>query len=275
MNNSLNCEACNSAKVRFEGALDSNRVHNPSNPYPFGRSNILVAYNKCADCGFLFSRDWVAKDSIFWNEKIYNEEYKKIVDPDWTKNRAIQVAPLFVRLLRILKDNFYPSVMDYGSGSGMLASLLRQSGVSEVVTYDAYTDDRQLPEGGDYDVIIAVEVFEHEISPQSLIFNFSRLLSDNGVIFFTTKTFKSPKIEYSYVAPRNGHVSIYSPKALKELGEQGSFYYQRIAGGLLHLYSREKLGCYKLIRINFVVVLEKAFWLLKRLSNKIFGIGHE
>ena len=274
MKNSLKCETCKSTNVSFEGAIDFNRVYNPSNPYPLGESTTLVTYNKCADCKFLFSRDWITNDTSFWNEKIYNEEYKQIVDPDWTKNRSIQVAPLFVRLLGIFKDNFNLSVMDYGSGSGKLADLLRQRGVSEVITYDAYTDDCQLPEAGCCNVIIAVEVFEHEISPQLLISNFNRLLSDDGVILFTTKAFKNPKIEYSYVAPRNGHVSIYSPKALKELGVQCGFCYQRVAGGLLHLYSRENLGCYKLISINFIVAYEKALWLIRRLSKKVFGISH-
>lgn len=275
MKDELSCEICCSKRISFEGVIDSNRVNNPANPYPFGQSNISISYNKCEDCKFLFSRDWASNSASFFEEKIYNADYKNIVDPDWTENRALQIAPLFGRLLNILKKTVKSSVLDYGGGNGLLALLLRENGYSSAVSYDPYTKDNQPPEETEYNVIIAVEVFEHEIFPQRLIKNLDHLLSNDGFIFFTTKTFRNPTLKDSYVAPRNGHISIFSQKALCELGSQRGFYYQPLAGGLLHCYSRKKLSFSDLISLNSAVAYEKASLVVGRLVNRFFGVRHE
>lgn len=67
----------------------------------------------------------------------------------------------------------------------------------------------------------------------------------------------------------------FSQKALSELGSQRGFYYQPLAGGLLHSYSRKKLSFSDLVSLNSAVAYEKASFVVGRLVNRFFGVRHE
>jgi len=108
--------------------------------------------------------------------------------------------------------------VDYGSGGGPMSRVLRERGI-DAVSWDP-VDNEALPEGKTFDVVTCFEVFEHAASTQSTTREILGLLAPDGVVVFSALTadhLPYHDVGYWYIAPRNGHITIYSRKALKTL----------------------------------------------------------
>ncbi|MFM2153777.1 MAG: hypothetical protein RL199_2212 [Pseudomonadota bacterium] len=111
------------------------------------------------------------------------------------------------------------SILDYGSGNGLTASLLRQAGYRLVETFDPYHGNASPPDGK-FDVVLSIEVVEHSTRPNEIFAELARHCRPKGVILFSTKDFSTVRghwLDDGYVAPRNGHVSLYSDKTLEKI----------------------------------------------------------
>lgn len=115
-------------------------------------------------------------------------------------------------------------ILDFGCGHGMLIVDLKKSGYLNVDGYDAYNENFDtLPKRNSYHVITAIEVFEHLSPPFYEIDVIWRALLPGGAIMIETsfidvaKEDKIPLEDFFYIAPQNGHSTIYSHHGLDVL----------------------------------------------------------
>src|SRR5262249_24894106 len=156
-----------------------------------------------------FFDSWTAED---FAKFVYNEDYIK-VDAEYAGIRAERDAAAMASRLSGLENL---RILDYGSGAGLFAEQLRNRGLHNVVSYDPFSNPgRPL---GQYDLITCFEVLEHAAAPLATISDIASFLHPTGCAIFSTGI-QPPDINVTragwwYVAPRNGHASIYTLAAL-------------------------------------------------------------
>lgn len=202
-------------------------------------AGIPVYYAMCRACGFCWCpelHDWpLAK----FEECIYNDDYV-LVDPDYLEARPKANAGMLRLMFPAM--TFSARHLDYGGGNGLLSKLLRESGWNSR-SYDPFADKAvQLEELGKFDLITAFEVFEHVPDVRRLLADLKSLLSDNGLILFSTllsdgNIHPNQRISWWYAAPRNGHISLFSRGALSRLAGNGGFKFGSFSA-VFHAYFR-------------------------------------
>lgn len=211
------CKICQSAAPLL-GVVDFNRHGVEDRIGRFPPSNIPIHYWRCAACGFTFTNafdDWSPEQ---FRARIYNTDYVK-VDPDYLEIRPSGNAESIVRRFGLHRAEL--ACLDYGGGNGRFAESLRNAGFKAALTYDEHGVHRGELPAGSFDLVTCFEVFEHITDPERLVANLARLIDDKGLIYFST-LLQPPDIEHLgiswwYIAPRNGHISMYSRCALEIL----------------------------------------------------------
>jgi SAM-dependent methyltransferase len=134
----------------------------------------------CNVCGLIFSDCFLSVEAV---EKHYKNQHTNPFD--WKKEAEVFVVWLknfggSVPLLSI-------SILDYGSGSGLLAEALKKIGF-KVDCYEPMLHGEFNPESYSeaYDVIILNEVVEHLEDINKTLDIVYNVLSDNGVVFIKT-----------------------------------------------------------------------------------------
>jgi len=178
-----------------------------------------IYYRRCTACGFLFTDqfdDWSPEAFLKY---VYNNDYA-VVDPDYLAARPTNNAKAIGQAFQASRASL--SILDYGGGSGLFASLLQEQGF-KAGTYDPFSTFSARPQGP-FDLITCFEVMEHLPFPDRIVSDMSQLLADEGVIFFSTLTqpsnFAEIGLRWWYIGPRNGHISVYSQRALNLLFEK-------------------------------------------------------
>jgi hypothetical protein len=205
------CKICQ-GEPEIQGYVDSGRSCETRNGTYLPLTGTPVKYLRCTDCGFLFTThfdDWTFAD---FRREIYNEDYPK-ADPGWTDGiRAREGA----KITAIVMGQYgYINTLDYGGGKRQLTRALRKQGI-DAVGCDPVLDDHE-HWGGIYDLVTAFEVAEHTPTPRSTISQALTFVAPDGRFLFTTcvcDQIPRQETDWWYIAPRNGHVSIYSSKAL-------------------------------------------------------------
>lgn len=210
------CKICGSESYFFD-VVDFNKSCNQPEVYPFDASGVPVSYFRCSVCRFLFTQffdDWTPQEFARF---VYNEDYIK-VDGEYAGIRPEREADAMSRRLAGLK---HLRILDYGSGSGVFADRLRTHGFENVTSYDPFSSPAR--PSGQFDVITCFEVLEHTPAPQATLVDIASLVDPSGCVIFSTAiqppTIGEIRANWWYVAPRNGHVSIYSLNALARLGQ--------------------------------------------------------
>ena len=189
-----------------------------------------MPYWKCPNCGFIFTNytdQWSAED---FQRQIYNADYIKVDPPiPGRQNVPLRETPSYHKG-KLIASMFQGSqkdihILDYGAGGnpGPTGFALIEDGFN-VRSYEPHrakgTDADQLPEGK-YHLIIAVEVFEHCNDLKDLTTFMDKHLCDDGLIWIQTLLHPHPApndiLNSWYIAPRNGHVSIFTFAALTAL----------------------------------------------------------
>ena len=137
----VSCKICGSDAYFFD-VVDFNKSCSQSDIYPFEVSGIPVWYFRCRICGFLFTQffdDWTPQDFARF---VYNKDYIK-VDGDYAGARPERCAAAVAR--RLVRFP-YLRILDFGSGSGLLANHLRSHGFAHVSSYDPFSSPSR-PEG--------------------------------------------------------------------------------------------------------------------------------
>lgn len=165
---------------------------------------------------------------MHWTEgdlrtRIYNDEYIK-ADPDYVEKRPNDYAATLPKVFPWVGSGLRH--LDFGGGDGRMSRILCESGWDSQV-YDLFGGDGRLatPPTGVFELITAIEVFEHSQDPSQMLRRLASLLAPDGIIFFSTCVSDSEKLatnglKWWYAAPRNGHISLYTRDSLKILGRR-------------------------------------------------------
>jgi SAM-dependent methyltransferase len=143
-----------------------------------------VYYQRCPNCGHIEAPQFRRWSAERFISEIYNAEYISL-DPDFQRRRPLSNAEFLHRT-------------------------------------DPFVDNAPLNRELYFDLVTAFEVFEHVPDPNQLMRSIVELMSERGVLIFSTllsdaHVVPGERLTWWYAAPRNGHVSLYSRKSLSHL----------------------------------------------------------
>lgn len=179
---------------------------------PLSPSGDKVVYERCAGCGFLFTRLMDAWSPGEISARVYNADFP-VLDGGYNGQRAGAMAnALCVALGPEFKN---VKMLDYGSGKGLCAMLVNaQSG--SMRSYDPFAGAFR-PDSL-FQLIVAQEVVEHCINPREAAADMLSLLQPGGILLLTTDLLpETYGPDWWYICPRVGHVSLHTFSSLSKL----------------------------------------------------------
>lgn len=217
------CKICNSP-APFFGAVDFNRTCRVAHAARLPLYGFAIYYRRCQTCGFLFTDyfdDW-GHDSF--RRHIYNDDYAAI-DPDYDVVRPAANAKIIEQMFRARKHDL--DVLDFGGGNGLFAEQLRALGFRRCDSYDPFTPGIDVAPARKYGLVTSFETLEHTPDPVGCVRAIADALADNGCVVFSTlvqpQDFEKRGLDWWYVGPRNGHISLQSSRSLATLWENQGF----------------------------------------------------
>lgn len=237
------CPVCKGAPEWFD-VVDFNKHGSESRGVRLPLSGHAVYYARCPACGFCFAPElhkWSPQDMA---QRIYNDGYLA-VDPDYVEARprsnAGQMQGYFPQLA-----NGRVRHLDYGSGSGRMAELLRAAGWQSAAC-DPFVPGTAVPAAGEkFGLITAFEVFEHVADLQALTDFLRQHLAEDGLLVISTLLSDGAiqpgrRLDWWYACPRNGHISLFSEKSLMMVLEKcGMSGFARLGGPALFVACRRQ-----------------------------------
>jgi len=217
------CKICASDAPLF-GAVDFNRNCEIPGGVRLHPSGISVPYRRCQACGFLFTDAFDGWSDADFKTHIYNAGYLA-VDPDYSDSRPRANAEAVRQLFGAHKATM--RVLDFGGGNDVLCSQLRDAGFQAAVTYDPFVAEFAQPPEGRFDLVTCFETLEHMPDPVAGIGAIIARLAEPGLVLFSTllqpPDFDKLGLNWWYVGPRNGHISMFSRDALIRAWRQHGF----------------------------------------------------
>jgi 2-polyprenyl-6-hydroxyphenyl methylase/3-demethylubiquinone-9 3-methyltransferase len=179
-----------------------------------------VHYHRCPSCGLVFSPSFDQFSLQEWKTHIYNDEYLAI-DPDYTGKRGELMAQTVAARFSHAPGM---AVIDYGCGMGIFGARLAALNWPNVTSFDPYVPEFSRRPAAGADLVVACEVLEHAHNPMATFADMASLRTDRGLIM-ATLLIPPPEetasiLDWWYVAPRNGHVTIHSRKSLLVMADQ-------------------------------------------------------
>ena len=241
------CKCCG-GKATPWGVADFNRSANGAGcagvPWQqWDLSGIPVHYHRCHACGAIFTTAFDGFSRTDFSQYIYNEGYAR-VDPDYQQARPQANAQFISNLLGANRDI---PLLDYGGGNGYLARCLRQAGFTDAHTYDPFVPEYASKPSRRFQCLFAFEVVEHSNHPWETFEEMASLLDEEGLIVFST-VLQPPDIDQQrmnwwYIAPRNGHVTLYTGAALHTIAQRLGFSCCS-RDGMIHAMFRERVPAF-------------------------------
>lgn len=238
-NGGVPCKICDSHATPFD-LVDFNKTGHHSK-YPYGVAGIPVRYDRCDNCGFIFTGFFDSFTADQWSEYVYNDEYYIGVDPEYAEIRPQYNARWFSTLLAGRKGSLLG--LDYGGGNGRTVELMRTMGWA-YDCWDPFGHTDMAPENaGRYNFCSSMEVFEHTPDPVGSLRSLVEKCSpDKLMIMIGTGAHDGivtdeTRLNWWYAAPRNGHISLYSKKSLEMLAAKFGLDYVSLSMGT-HLMVR-------------------------------------
>jgi hypothetical protein len=232
----LPCKIC-AHTSQFFGDCDFNRISSQTKK-TFGQPTSAgkVNYFRCSNCGFIFTNFFDAWTTQQFAEHIYNDDYLSI-DTEYAEIRPTINAEVIGSLLGQHKDKI--TLLDYGGGNGRFAEILRQAGF-QASTYDKFSEFSDRPTKT-FNFLTCFEVMEHTCFPREGVQDLASLIDAKGTLIFSTllqpDNIQDLGIDWWYIGPRNGHVSLFSKKSLQLLFELHGFSYNSVTD-ILHMATR-------------------------------------
>ena len=218
----LPCKICGSASTLY-GVVDFNKSCEEPNGLPLPLSGVPVYYRRCPNCEFVFTDAFDEWSDEQFKAHIYNEGYQA-VDPEYQTVRPQANARTVKQLWGPYKER--TRILDYGGGNDAFCALLRADGFPVAVTYDPMVPAHARRPEGKFDLVTCFETLEHLPDPIGGIALLLECAAEPGLVQISTYAqpadFGNQGVNWWYVAPRNGHVSIFSRKALAlAIGRRG------------------------------------------------------
>jgi 2-polyprenyl-6-hydroxyphenyl methylase/3-demethylubiquinone-9 3-methyltransferase len=217
------CKCCTTTAT-YLGALDFNKtaLDRSLGRRVFPVSAETVPYYYCPYCGFVFTDYCDRWTEAQFRTRIYNDEYEK-ADAD-TKAAQGVAATTSYRNGKTLAGIFEGAqhqirVLDFGAGGnpGRAGQAMIDAGF-DVTSYEPYFPGGETALSGTYDLIYAIEVVEHAHDPFAMAQLIAGHLAEHGLLYISTVLHTAPTspaaLDSWYIAPRNGHISIYTLAAL-------------------------------------------------------------
>ncbi|MES2974749.1 MAG: class I SAM-dependent methyltransferase [Pseudomonadota bacterium] len=237
------CPVCGAAAGWFD-VVDFNKHGSEARGVRLPLSGQAVYYARCGACGFCFAPELHRWSALDMSQRIYNDGYVA-VDPDYVEVRpranAQQLQSLFPHL-----GGGQVRHLDYGSGSGRMAQLLREAGWASRA-YDPFVPGASAPAADEkFALITAFEVFEHVADLPALTAFLRDHLADDGLLVFSTLLSDGAiqpgrRLDWWYACPRNGHISLFSQQSLKIVLQQcGMSGFAQLGGPALFIACRQQ-----------------------------------
>ncbi len=204
------CKVCGAAAAPF-GEADANRSCEDRDGFaPFPPTGRAIRYEECTACGFVFTTAFDALSDAELGAAIYNADYAK-ADPEFAEVRPRYLAGAIATALAPFPGL---ALLDYGGGAGRMAALLREAGFA-ATCYDPYFDTGSRPEGQRFPLVTAFEVLEHSRDPLATLRDALRFAEPDAALLCSTGLRPAGAgMEWGYIAPRNGHVSLHTAASL-------------------------------------------------------------
>jgi len=224
-----------------------------------------VKYYRCNETGF------IQTEEPFWLEEAYSSAITKL--DIGLPSRNIYLSERLSSLL-VTSFNYKGTFLDYAGGYGLFTRLMRDKGFDFYHTdkycqnlFAEHFDISDLQDNTNFELVSAIEVFEHLTNPLQEIKNILKF-SDN-LLFTTELQPEGDNInKWWYISPETGqHVAFYNIQSLaymaKDLGY--NFYTD---GKLLHMFSKNLFSSNLLIPVRDSFLLRKAKKFVKRSEEK-------
>lgn len=182
-------------------------------------SSFPVYYYHCKSCNFTYAPEIANWSNEKLASEIYNDNFTKM-DTDAIERRPTNNATTLLKIFPYIAPIRH---LDFGGGTGFLSNMLTQHGWDSI-SFDPFLNDAISSTNlGKYNLITSFEVFEHATDPNILLRQMADLLEDVGLILFSTQVsdgiiIPGKRLDWWYVTPSTGHISLYSRKSLATLG---------------------------------------------------------
>jgi len=214
------CKICRQPAPLF-GVVDFNRNCQIPNCVKLPLTGTPVYYRRCNACGFLFTDAFDNWTQDEFKTHIYNADYVA-VDPGYLDVRPRNNADVVRKVFATHKQNL--RVLDFGGGNDVLCSELRAAGFPVATTYDPFVPEYAKAPEAKFDLITCFETLEHVPDPVASIGAIVTNLEEPGLVLFSTllqpQDFETVGMNWWYVGPRNGHISMFSRDALVKAWRQ-------------------------------------------------------
>jgi SAM-dependent methyltransferase len=146
-------------------------------------------------------------------------------------------------------------ILDYGGGTGVMAQVIRTECSRPIIieVYDPFEPEFATRPTGLFDIIYAIEVLEHTPNPQKTFEEMNSLRKDEGIILATTLVVpQDVSMDWWYIAPRNGHCSLYNRKSLFRMAKKHHLKYGKYKS--LHIFLSENTNSHNTIVKNMLAI---------------------
>ena len=214
------CKVCDSQAPLY-GVTDFNKSCEEARGYYLPLAGVPIYYHRCNECGLIFTHAFDQWSKADYVQHIYNDDYV-LIDPDYVDTRPAGNATFILDFVKKGRDL---KCLDYGGGNGKLAGLLREGGL-DAQSWDPMDASGTPPPSGFFDFMSAFEVLEHTPDPAATAREALGMLGPRGVLLFSTLTVDhvpARGMDNWYIAPRNGHITLYTRRALDTLFAQEGY----------------------------------------------------
>ncbi|WP_018970505.1 class I SAM-dependent methyltransferase [Rubritalea marina] len=188
---------------------------------------------QCCNCGAIGYNDLPSEEEL-------NELYLNAwVENDTSDRFATGSTDLGISrsLLKSVQFNHDGRCLDYGGGTGQLASVLVEFGCVDVYVFEPYGNnpglsiswvkDLRVLDGEKFDWIFMTEVIEHITDPVAELAKVYNLLSDHGALVITTPNslgWRARIERFRWRESQNPtHINLFSEVALKKCLSEAGF----------------------------------------------------
>lgn len=222
---------------------------------------------KCKKCGHvqLYPIPTQQDDNKFYDENMQDKNVNDVGDIKRAKRKMMEDTIRRVNLIRKLTQK-KGKILEIGSGHGFFLEMMRKSGykmtgieiskekrkfskrVTDVKVLDVNINE-EMPDVGNFDVIVMFQVLEHIIDPIGFLRNVRKLLKSNGKIIVEVPNCDDFQLrlhkEYREFYWERAHISYFTPKTLKSVFGMVGFN-TKILG--TQRYSIENMFSWKLLK---------------------------